>query len=338
MDKVTTQMCNDGTSRLSYARVLVEVNAKDDLKDRIKVCCKEKNKVTVGIKFVGVEYAWKPPKCSHCAIFGHEHSKCEFNPKRMKEKDNQTQADSKKEKITDKEGFVQFRPIRKEGQNSDVNNNDNKSQNEKSGYQTPNRKKEWKVAKDVIDAIRKSANKYSVLEDQKDDETLGGITLDEKGDWNVSLNVIGHSAGGSCKIADILDFQECLEDIKVEDINWSGLHFTWIQSRLDPSNGILKKIDRVLGNAGKKEANILKEYCKAVSDEEKLLFQQAKIDWLKDRDINSKFFHAFLKCRRNKSIIYMVQNELGESFYDDKVPEKCHSFQRFPWKISDYSF
>lgn len=53
------------------------------------------------------------------------------------------------------------------------------------------------------------------------------------GDWNVSLNVGDHSAGGSCKTADMVDFQECIEAIEVEDLNYTGCHFTWFQSRLN---------------------------------------------------------------------------------------------------------
>ncbi|GJT80129.1 hypothetical protein Tco_1054471 [Tanacetum coccineum] len=124
-----------------------------------------------------------------------------------------------------------------------------------------------------------------------------------------------------------MDFNGGLkEEIEAEDLNWTGLHFTWIQSRLDPGNGILKKIDRVLGNSGFmgtfpssiEETNVLKEYYEAVSDEEKFLYQQAKIDWLKDRDRNSKFFHVYLKSRRNRSRISMIQNKLGESYTDEK--------------------
>ncbi|GJW64183.1 hypothetical protein Tco_0116067 [Tanacetum coccineum] len=46
----------------------------------------------------------------------------------------------------------------------------------------------------------------------------------------------------------MIEFQECLEHIEVEDINCSGIHFTWVQSRQNPNSGILKKIDRELGN------------------------------------------------------------------------------------------
>nr|GEY13484.1 RNA-directed DNA polymerase, eukaryota, reverse transcriptase zinc-binding domain protein [Tanacetum cinerariifolium] len=64
-------------------------------------------------------------------------------------------------------------------------------------------------------------------------------------DSGISVN---HCEGGSCKTSDMIDFQECLEKIEVEDLNCSRIHFTWVQSRQEPSSGILKKIDRVLRN------------------------------------------------------------------------------------------
>ncbi|GKB08667.1 RNA-directed DNA polymerase, eukaryota, reverse transcriptase zinc-binding domain protein [Tanacetum coccineum] len=48
------------------------------------------------------------------------------------------------------------------------------------------------------------------------------------GDWNVSLNVADHSAGSSCKSADMLDFQESIKENGIEDLNSSGIHFTWV--------------------------------------------------------------------------------------------------------------
>nr|GEY17072.1 RNA-directed DNA polymerase, eukaryota, reverse transcriptase zinc-binding domain protein [Tanacetum cinerariifolium] len=179
------------------------------------------------------------------------------------------------------------------------------------------------------------------------------------GDWNVILNIEDHSEGGSCKSNDMIDFQECIDNIEVEDLNCSGIYFTCVQSRQDPSIRILKKIDRVLGNVDfmsqytnshaiylphlssdhspailvipektksnafrfsnfitdkpeflstmqdkwniqvaqrridkdphnanlkKQEAKILKEYSTAKKDEEKLLVQKAKIDWLCEGD------------------------------------------------------
>lgn len=43
------------------------------------------------------------------------------------------------------------------------------------------------------------------------------------------------------------EFRECVEHIGVEDINQSGMHFTWNQ-RPNATSGILKKLDRVMGN------------------------------------------------------------------------------------------
>lgn len=68
-----------------------------------------------------------------------------------------------------------------------------------------------------------------------------------------------------------------------------------IQSKVDadPHNSKLKE----------EEVEILKAYCEALQDEEKFLFQQAKVNWLKDGDRNSKFFHALLRSRKHKSRI-----------------------------------
>ncbi|GKB37587.1 RNA-directed DNA polymerase, eukaryota, reverse transcriptase zinc-binding domain protein [Tanacetum coccineum] len=101
--------------------------------------------------------------------------------------------------------------------------------------------------------------KIEALHKMNDSECGKGLTLlgdkivDDNpwvlmGDWNVSLHLEDHSEGGSSKTRDMIKFQECLENIEVEDLNSSGVHFTWVQSRQNPISEILKKIDRVLGN------------------------------------------------------------------------------------------
>ncbi|GJS61788.1 RNA-directed DNA polymerase, eukaryota, reverse transcriptase zinc-binding domain protein [Tanacetum coccineum] len=69
------------------------------------------------------------------------------------------------------------------------------------------------------------------------------------GDFNVTLKMDEHSAGGSKVNEDILEFRECVNDFEVEDSNWSGLFFTWIKSPSKPETSILKKLDRVMINA-----------------------------------------------------------------------------------------
>ncbi|XP_022031917.1 uncharacterized protein LOC110932977 [Helianthus annuus] len=67
------------------------------------------------------------------------------------------------------------------------------------------------------------------------------------GDFNSALNIEDKSLGASSISAGMREFQNCVDDIEVFDINSSGLHFTWNQK---PKEGVslLKKIDRVLVN------------------------------------------------------------------------------------------
>ncbi|GJU22274.1 RNA-directed DNA polymerase, eukaryota, reverse transcriptase zinc-binding domain protein [Tanacetum coccineum] len=69
------------------------------------------------------------------------------------------------------------------------------------------------------------------------------------GYFNVTLKLEEHSAGGSRMSADMQDFAECVNDIKVEDVNYSGLQFTWIKSPSKPKTIIIKKLDRAMVNA-----------------------------------------------------------------------------------------
>ncbi|GKG33120.1 zinc knuckle CX2CX4HX4C containing protein, partial [Tanacetum coccineum] len=58
--------------RASFARGLVEVNATKELADSIEVCYSSMGK---SMK-LRVEYAWKPPLCTHCRVFGHDFKNC----------------------------------------------------------------------------------------------------------------------------------------------------------------------------------------------------------------------------------------------------------------------
>ncbi|PWA80933.1 ATPase, F1/V1/A1 complex, alpha/beta subunit, Zinc knuckle CX2CX4HX4C [Artemisia annua] len=71
-DRITTSMCERAYGRASFARVLVEVDVASDLVENIKVCY-EKLGRSMNLK---VEYAWKPPLCTHCRVFGHEFKTC----------------------------------------------------------------------------------------------------------------------------------------------------------------------------------------------------------------------------------------------------------------------
>ncbi|GJT07883.1 RNA-directed DNA polymerase, eukaryota, reverse transcriptase zinc-binding domain protein [Tanacetum coccineum] len=59
------------------------------------------------------------------------------------------------------------------------------------------------------------------------------------------------------------------------------------------------------------ETKILLEYKEAISDENKILSQKAKIDWLRDGDRNSAYFHEVIKGGRMANKIISVCDENG---------------------------
>ncbi|GJW81795.1 RNA-directed DNA polymerase, eukaryota, reverse transcriptase zinc-binding domain protein [Tanacetum coccineum] len=559
MDQTTTKMCNKGVGRIGYARVLVEVTIKNILKNKVEICFKNAKQETCLTKFVNVLYDWVPPSCELCKIFGHTHEKClvrhrseEEKQRISKGKNNQetrrenngvnqkSNVDAREQRNVglgkqttsngnDKSGNVnvEYRPINKglndgdkniEG-NNEKNKGHTKNGNEKRNNRNSHFSGRWNVNKDLVDSVRRSANKYAIfasvdeaemgenqmnvdmseIEKNADDEfedvldevaeLARNMSKDDLFAWNVrETHIKSHKMGKICDfvfgnwswqsnidessrgckivvgwnrdivnvmvlhcseqtmlyllesienkkkffycftyaanhgkdrrslgknliqykiIVDMIEFKECLEEIKVEDLNCSGLHYTWIQSRLNPKNGILKKIDRVLGNNSfmgnfpsthamflphlssdhclvvlivpkmvrkikkafkfanfttekpefpdivkkgwdmelswkngnlyeivkkwkeelqniqtrananphdaefkREEAKIMKGYSTAAQDEEIFLCQQAKIDWLRDGDRNSKFFHAILKSRNHKNGVAF----LGSSF------------------------
>ncbi|GJU59398.1 RNA-directed DNA polymerase, eukaryota, reverse transcriptase zinc-binding domain protein [Tanacetum coccineum] len=67
-------------------------------------------------------------------------------------------------------------------------------------------------------------------------------------DFNVTLKIDEHSASGSFITQDMQEFSDYINNIDVEDICYSGLHYTWIKSPKNPQTSVLKHLDRVMIN------------------------------------------------------------------------------------------
>ncbi|GJY89249.1 hypothetical protein Tco_0503877 [Tanacetum coccineum] len=78
----------------------------------------------------------------------------------------------------------------------------------------------------------------------------------------------------------------------------------------DPFNAILRE----------REASCVVEFNEAVLLEERFLKQKAKIQWLKEGDSNSAYFHKAVKSRTSRSRIDAVTNSEGVVFENDMVP------------------
>ncbi|PWA48598.1 Zinc knuckle CX2CX4HX4C [Artemisia annua] len=68
--------------RASFARVLIEVDAASDLVENVEVCYESLGK-SMNLR---MEYAWKPPHCSQCKVFGHEDKACNKKGAAVEEK------------------------------------------------------------------------------------------------------------------------------------------------------------------------------------------------------------------------------------------------------------
>ncbi|GJY71047.1 uncharacterized protein Tco_0474750 [Tanacetum coccineum] len=67
------------------------------------------------------------------------------------------------------------------------------------------------------------------------------------GDFNASLHIDDKSVGSSYVDTAMRNFQDCVAEVEVTDINSSGLRFTWNQKPRG-TDGLLKKIDRIMAN------------------------------------------------------------------------------------------
>ncbi|GJU03987.1 RNA-directed DNA polymerase, eukaryota, reverse transcriptase zinc-binding domain protein [Tanacetum coccineum] len=85
MDSMTAYVCKNDDGITEYTRVLVEIEASKGFKEKIELQYRDKNMSVKGSKTVKVTYDWKPPVCSHCLVFGHDHKECKVRARTVKE-------------------------------------------------------------------------------------------------------------------------------------------------------------------------------------------------------------------------------------------------------------
>nr|GEY13696.1 zinc knuckle CX2CX4HX4C [Tanacetum cinerariifolium] len=138
---VTTNMCKMGTDRVGFARVLIEVEAKKGLPNSIDIVFKDRENI--------------------------------MTVEEMEEMDK-----VKASKNEDKDDFVQAKNSNSKKSNeesSKKNNHDPRGSMGEKGSPGNKSNTGWVVQQDIIDSIRTSANKFSVLQDGEE-----GIEDNEK--------------------------------------------------------------------------------------------------------------------------------------------------------------
>ncbi|PWA82625.1 ATPase, F1/V1/A1 complex, alpha/beta subunit, Zinc knuckle CX2CX4HX4C [Artemisia annua] len=189
------RMCEEGTGNIGSARVLVEIRAAQEFKEKIELCYKSAEQKLNCANFVKVEYSWKPPRCNECKVYGHNCAlKKEVNTTIVNGSDHVDKNDGngnyKKNAFVGNKGGnknvrkrQEFRPVNKQVQVStsgvqdpgpsvqEVNRttNTNASREHISPKHT-SPKSPWKVSHSTMEEIKRSANKYAVLEELVDSD------------------------------------------------------------------------------------------------------------------------------------------------------------------------
>lgn len=120
---------------------------------------------------------------------------------------------------------------------------------------------------------------------------------------------------------------------KLTKLSWqNGNVFQRVVKLRNKLENIQKEVDMNPHNAELKKESclVLEEFNEAVKDENSLLFQKAKVEWLKEGDRNTEYFHKIIKGRLHKGRIMSVCNEKGERFENEKVADQfINHFQEF---------
>lgn len=124
-----------------------------------------------------------------------------------------------------------------------------------------------------------------------------------------------------------------LLEYKLNHLSWkNGDVHERVTNLRDKIKVAQEEVDKNPFCENKKKASciLLQEYCEAVKDEENRLLQKAKIEWLKEGDRNTNFFHKIIKGRQHKSRIMAVCGEDGVRYENEHVAKQfLDHFQRF---------
>ncbi|GJY88374.1 DNA helicase [Tanacetum coccineum] len=251
LDAFTSAMCSDPWGRMGFARALIKVSAEKELKKEVVMVVPNVDREGHTKERMPLEFEWKP---SH---FSNWFSK----PKT-------TFIWSKKTKQDSNVQYDQGNGRKDKGKDTNVENNKNPKADGSKGVTSTNQFNALENMEDPFDFSDigqpsktnasveniRGIGHNSAIERRRLWDDLGLqklVTRDTPwvlmGDFNVALNLEDVHLGSSRFNTSMYEFKDCVANIKVMDINRSGLQYTWNQN---PKGGsmILKKLDRVMGN------------------------------------------------------------------------------------------
>ncbi|GJS12514.1 putative ribonuclease H-like domain-containing protein [Tanacetum coccineum] len=239
MDAMTTNMCKHRIGRIGYARVLVEVQDKKGLPKKIKVVYQNAVKEKIIHKTMQVKYDWTPPLCLECNnVDGFTNVQCKKVDKENVVKQSKPNNKFKISNLNGGWGNKQvFRPKSPTSDNDNVKRN---GVNKNIGVigekimhhaQTKNGSNGSKEKKTWPDGISQS-NKLVVFNEYEEGEEIvvsfknaNIIVSFYTFEYGVEEWYLEHQRSN-----DMVEFGDCVNQIKVDDLCCSGLHLTWTKN------------------------------------------------------------------------------------------------------------
>ncbi|XP_055835240.1 uncharacterized protein LOC129903721 [Solanum dulcamara] len=115
---------------------------------------------------------------------------------------------------------------------------------------------------------------------------------------------------------------------------WSRMQFGDIYAKVKEYEAKVRQAeeDLILLNSEECRANLYAinaEYIRYLKLEDSMLKQKTQLQWFKEGDKNSKYFHAIIRGRRRKLFIHRIQNDEGNWLQgdDDIARAACDHFQ-----------
>nr|GEW39627.1 hypothetical protein [Tanacetum cinerariifolium]GEW43701.1 hypothetical protein [Tanacetum cinerariifolium] len=130
-------------------------------------------------------------------------------------------------------------------------------------------------------------------------------------DFNVILNYNENYRGIRVNNVGVYEFRDCVEAIKIEDVKMTGLFFTRIQKRSDPNIGILKKLDRVMGN-GKFVDEYINGVHEALSrDPSNVHLREEELVYSENDEMAAMFVEHFKRFFGKCDVIYPIEDHVN---------------------------
>ncbi|GJS68035.1 RNA-directed DNA polymerase, eukaryota, reverse transcriptase zinc-binding domain protein [Tanacetum coccineum] len=284
MDNMTAEMCKEGSGRLGFARVLVEIEESKEYVDKVEIDCVDSNMNSTNKcnpeTEKGVNQKEKEGNDSEGFVEVRNGKNRMTNQGRFNHGNQGNNVPARREQAQVNVKYA-YQP-KNQGSKQNVNNGKNNTSPEtsKTGSVTG---KAWKINKENVNEIKRSANKYATLSNDENGlvamerkEAMGEVDSDEEdvyvnqsgaihdiianerivdgnawvliGDFNVTVKPEEKSTGVSIMTNEMGEFRDAIQSLEIDDICSSGFFYTWIKSLKNPLNSTLKKLDRIMCN------------------------------------------------------------------------------------------